>query len=226
MSAYRAGARRAAVAALVVAAPLLAGCGISDQPAAVHIDFDEFAVISSVPEITTPGPHETAATTVPDDVEPPELAEFPLYFATGTGLTAVSVELPADPSLLEVADALVAGPPADATGGQRSLVQAGLVRSLTLRDNRLTIDLAGSVFERVDSLEQRQLIGQLVLTFAGHPGIDGITQWLFTIDQRPLRVIRRDGTLSQPGVPVGRDDYDVLVDADGQRPSAAVGTSG
>lgn len=203
----------------LITAALVAACGISDQPVAVHIDFDEFAAGSSNPETTGVEPPHTGApaTTTPDDGDPPQLVDVPLYFAFGTGLVAVDVALPAEPSLLEVAEALVAGPPAGGTGGERSLVQPGLVRSLTLRDNRLTIDLAGAVFERVDSVEQRQLIGQLVLTFAEHPGIDGITQWLFTIDQRPLRVIRRDGTLSQPGVPVGRDDYELLVDANGSQ---------
>lgn len=193
---------------------VLAACGISDQPAAVRIDFDEFAATSAAPDTTAaPSPSGTPDTTAPHGTPEPRLAPFPLYFAAGTGLVAADVELPANPSLLDVAGALTAGPPADASAaGARSLVQPGLIRTLTLRDDRLTIDLAGAVFEQVDSAEQRQLIGQLVLTFAEHPGIDGIEQWLFTIDQRPLRVIRRDGTLSQPGVPVARDDYDVLLD--------------
>lgn len=207
---------RAPLRALVVAScgMLLAACGISDQPAAVHIDFDEFAATSAAPDTTaTPPESGVPDTTAPERAPEPQLVPFRLYLVAGTGLVAADVELPADPSLLDVAEALATGLPAGAdNAGKRSLVQPGLIRALTLRDNRLTIDLAGAVFEQVDSAEQRQLIGQLVLTFAEHPGVDGIEQWLFTIDQRPLRVIRRDGTLSQPGVPVGRDDYDVLLD--------------
>lgn len=204
--------RRALVA---VTCALLGACGISDEESAVHIDFDEFTATSAPPESSSAAPPGSGArdTTTPGSPDEAPLVPFRLYFAAGAGLVAADVELPAEPSLLDVADALVAGPGAGhAAAGSRSLVQAGLIRTLTLRDNRLTIDLSGSVFEPVDSAEQRQLIGQLVLTFAEHPGVDGIEQWLFTIDQRPLRVIRRDGTLSQPGVPVTRADYDVLLD--------------
>lgn len=202
---------RLAVPTLMLCCLLAAGCGIRDQESADRIELGEFGANGTSTTTAVTSDSTTPDASVPPSTVPPERAPFPVYFASGTGLVAVDVDLPADPSLQDVADALAAGPPPDAAAaGDRSLVLPGLVRTMTLRDSRLTIDLDGAVLDQVDSAEQRQLIGQLVLSFAEHPGITGIDQWLFTIDHQPLRVIRRDGTLSQPGVPVERGDYDVL----------------
>lgn len=210
---------RAALGGVLVALAGLAtsACGVTDESSANRIDFDEFAVTtSSTPVETTVAP--TAPTdSSPTPVSPPVTAApapFELYYAQGTGLVAVPVDLPAPPSLRDVVDGLAAEPTGMALDeGARTLVAPDLVRSMTLRDHLLTIDLDSSAFALVDPSDQRQLIGQLVLSLAGHPGVGGIDAWLFTLDGRPLRVNRRDGTLSQPGVAVTVDDYSVLLDS-------------
>lgn len=143
----------------------------------------------------------TAPTETTDDVE--------LYFVDGSRLVAVEIALAAPVSPRSRLEGLAGGPNADdLEAGIRTAVPPGLVDGLRISGDRVSVDLDVDVLNTVESLDQLQMVGQIVLTLTGPMGFDEVR---FTVGGKPTRVLLGDTSLSEVGEWVARDDYRELL---------------
>jgi spore germination protein GerM len=105
--------------------------------------------------------------------------------------------------------ALLGGPPEGGLGtGLRSALPEDAEISVLSEAGIATVDLPATIFETLDPLDQRLMLGQIVLTLTDRPGVGPV---VFTIAGEPTRVYRGDASLTEPGQAVSRDDYLVLL---------------
>ncbi|MET0326142.1 MAG: GerMN domain-containing protein [Ilumatobacteraceae bacterium] len=207
-----------AVAAMIVAA----SCSTSGNGELEQIDSADLFGLDETSTSTT----TTTPTTVPTTVTPTSSVEdtsgttttttvateqVDLYFVDGTQLAPVPVNLVRGPSPSRVVAALLAGPQGGPAGvGLRSKLPEDLVNTVVESGTGfVTVDMVGDAFQRIDPLDQRVAIGQLVLTLTERPGVGQVR---FTLDGVGLRVPRLDGLQSEPGEAVSRQDYMALLD--------------
>lgn len=166
-------------------------------------------VPTTPPGTPTPQPPGSSTTTNAPPVTTPAEESFTLYFLDGEQLVGVDVAL-SNGSPRRRLEVLGEGPPeAHVDAGIRSAVPLGLVRTVRLQGEVFTIDLNEEEYGTIDPDDQRYMTGQIVLTLTED---DPMNQVRFTLDDEPLRVFRRDGSPSEPGETVGRDDYTPLLD--------------
>lgn len=143
----------------------------------------------------------TATTETTDDVE--------LYFVDGSSLVPVKIALAAPVSPRSRLEGLAVGPnPDDLEAGIRTAVPPGLVDGLRISGDRVTVDLDVDVLNTVESPDQLQMVGQIVLTLTGPMGFDEVR---FTVGDEPTRVLLGDTSLSEVGEWVARGDYQELL---------------
>jgi hypothetical protein len=143
----------------------------------------------------------TATTETTDDVE--------LYFVDGSSLVPVKIALAAPVSPRSRLEGLAVGPDTDdLKAGIRTAVPPGLVDGLRISGDRVSVDLDVHVLNTVESPDQLQMVGQIVLTLTGPMGFDEVR---FTIGDEPTRVLLGDTSLSEVGEWVARDDYRELL---------------
>lgn len=188
----RAGLGASAFAALVgalVAASVLAGCGIPTQPSADRVDPDDvpFGLLQApaAPPAATSGGSAT------------------VYLVRDDRLVAVSRSTEVvDPTLADVLRVLGAGPTAQERRlGIGSTLPPGQIAGVTSSRGTVEVDLAAS-FAELPGRDQPYAIGQLVFTLTGRPGVGSVA---FTLDGETVDVPRGDGSLTND--PLSRDDF-------------------
>jgi len=181
---------------LSAVAILAAGCGVPTEDRAQVIAAQDLPYGLADPEASS----ASAATgTEVDDLEP-----VALYFPVGTGLVAVSRDLPAPATLTAVVDALTRSGEVSTTP-TRSAVGRGDVERVDIRAGVATVELDARIID-LPNAEQRVAVAQLVLTLTARPGVGQIA---FTVGGDPVQVPRADGTLARSTV--SRDDFVALV---------------
>jgi hypothetical protein len=211
-----------AVLALVVVA---SSCSVSGDGQLEQIDSADLFGLDETSTSTTTTTTTLPTTTLPTTVTPTSPAEpsiagttttvateqVDLYFVDGTRLAPVPVDLVRGPTPSRVVAALLAGPQGGPAGvGLRSKLPEDLVNTVVESGTGfVTVDLVGDALQRIDPIDLRAAIGQLVLTLTERPGVGQVR---FTLDGVPLRVPRLDGLQSEPGEAVSRQDYASLLD--------------
>lgn len=185
------------LAALVVAALGLAGCGIppDDHATLAAPDSVPFDLLGQAPSVT--------ATTLPFA----QTEKATLFLVQGERLAPVQRELPAPVSVESVLDALASGPTAtEVQLGLRTalLLTPGLMRSGGVSGGIATIDL-GQPFTEIAGRDQIVALAQIVSTVTGLPGVGRVR---FTLDGNPVGILRGDGAVTTETV--SRDDYATL----------------
>lgn len=219
---------RRRVALLLVSTALLWSCGLPDDETFKAISRDDRFGLSqttmptttttTAPTTTVDATTTTAAVTTSTLVT--ELVD--LYFISGRQLTSVATPLPLEPALSQVLAALLDGPPEGGLGtGLRSALPERAALTVVSGAGIATVDLPAAIFETLDPVDQRLLLGQVVLTITDRPGVGPV---VFTLAGEPTRVFRGDASLTEPGQAVSRDDYLVLLTGAAAR--AATPTSG
>jgi hypothetical protein len=239
--------RRAALV-LLAATVVVASCGIGATDQVDEVDPDILARLEptstttvmtepptsspptapeSSPAPTPPGsgdePTTTTTappTTVPEPATTVSSEPLSLYFIDGSRLVRIPVDVPESTSLRGQLRQLEEGPPADlAEQGVRTAVPPDLVRGLEISNDYVTVNLDEALFSGIEDLDQRLIIGQIVLTLTYDLGFENVR---FTLDGEPLRVFREDGTLGEPGETVGWNDYAGLTDDAAERTADSI----
>jgi spore germination protein GerM len=183
----------AAVAALLVAASALGGCGVGTQAEAQRLPK------SQVPfDLLSPGQTTRSRNGFPQTV---------VLFLLGKGhLVAVTRQVPAPATFDARLSVLAAGPTkTEAAHGLSSAVSGqGSVPTGTVKGNHATIKLAAD-FEQLNTQNQVEALAQLVYTATAIPGVAIVS---FVIGSTVVAVPRGDNTTS--AVPVTRADYKIL----------------
>lgn len=196
------------LAALLAGALTVAGCTIGEQDGADRIDPAELQ------ELAGPATDSPGATVEPNRAT--------LYFVHGDMLRRAVVDTgAARGALLQLLRRLEQPPPAAlADEGVRTALPPGLIAGVDRRIDGITVDLS-SVLNDVDPEIQQPMFGQLVLTLTDlPPPLPVIERVRFTLDGVPQSVPLRDNTLSEPGAFVTREDYELLLRDDDERPPA------
>jgi len=204
-----------AVAGLVVAA-----CGVPEASDYRPIGGPDVADLLAT---TTSSTTTTSTTLAPTTTAPPETTlpildtsttlptePVSLYFISGSQLQAVQFPLTPNPSATQVLQALVAG--LDVLGplatGLRSAVPAGATFNVSTRGGIAYVDMSTDTLTK-EPTDSRFEFGQIVLTLLSN--VTGIGQVSFTVDTVPQVVELGDGSQTNPGDPVAKDDYSTLV---------------
>jgi hypothetical protein len=213
--------RRRVPAAGLVAGLALAGCGVTTDDGFNEFGDDELArelvettttttTTTTVPASTTiPGADSTAPTTPTTIVQ---TQQVDVYFVIGNQLQSQSVALAVRVSPEQVITQLVEGPPPEpASVGLRTVVPNGLVLDVVEDRGVLTIDLRGTVLDRMRERDKPLAIAQLALSLSRtFPGIGQIT---FARDGVPtgVPVPARDDEVSEPGEGLVFEDFAPLL---------------
>jgi hypothetical protein len=201
-------------AALSVVASTVAACGVSTgddsfsviPPAEDPFGLDATSTTTSTTTTTTtlPVTPDTVATTTSPVLL--ESAEF-YFLTTRSRLQPFIVPLPPPFSADQIADILEEGPPPDVA--LESLIEAGLIVSLSESRAVLTVDLDAATFERIPSTQQTEAIGQIVMTMISSLQRVGLVN--FTIEGEPISVKKGNSLLSDVGEPLAYDDFVTLL---------------
>jgi hypothetical protein len=204
---------RIACAALILAA---SGCGIGTSDRVEEVDSGLLGGLNEPTSTSTPPASSEPSTSSSTPVGPTttvEMEQIRLYFIQGSELVYFDTEVPQNAELRRRIDLLDEVPAELADAGVRTAVLPDLVRGIARwGSDGVTVHLDSDRFAQIEDSDQRLMVGQLVLTLTGQPGIaPGIDRVDFTRDGDPLAVFLRDNTLGRPGEPVRRGDYDVLL---------------
>ena len=175
-----------------------AGCGIGGSDHVEEVDPGLLGELNEPTSTSTP-PASSEPTTSSSMPEGPtttvEMERIRLYFIQGSELVYYDSVVPENAELRRRIDLLDEVPAELAEAGVRTALPPELVRGVARWGTDGVTD-------------QRLMVGQLVLTLTGQPGIARVD---FTRDGAPLAVFLRANTLGRPGEPVRRGDYDVLL---------------
>lgn len=182
----------AVLAAAVVLAATLGGCGVTteERPRAIDPPRGPFQALAS------PSP---AATTGP--------IAYTLCLVKDNRLVPVARHRTTAPTLDGLADALIAGP----TDSERdqgitsALSGSNIVAAIRASGGRATVELAAPI-DKAPRTDEVLAYAQLVCTLTTRPEVGGV---IFTRDGKPVGVPRADGSLSQG--PLTRTDYAPLI---------------
>jgi Sporulation and spore germination len=191
----------------------VAACGIPTGDDSFQvIPTEEILFGLDEPSTTT----STTTTTVPLAPATTELAttttialveQVDVYFLSRGRLQPAKFTLTSPFAPDQVVDLLEKGPPSGV--GLDSLIERGLIRSTEVAGGVITIDLDPEIFSRIDTSDQAEAIGQIVLTMTDN--VDRTGAVLFTLGGEPTQVKKGDSLLSEMDVPVTFDDYVVLL---------------
>ncbi len=195
---------------------LLTACGIPTGDSSFR-EIPSEEILFDLDETSTSTSTTTTTTTIPlvpvttlfetTTTNPQELVS--IYFLSRGRLRPVDRLLPRNPVANELVTRLEEGPlPDEASAGLTSLIEPGLITSATTAGGIVTVDLDPEIFAGIAASDQREAIGQIVLTMSNLRGYGPV---LFTIGGEPTRVTKGNGLLSGDGEPVSADDYTVLL---------------
>ncbi len=188
------------------------GCGIGGSDRVEEVDSGLLGELNEPTSTSTP-PASSEPSTSSSTPEGPtttvEMERIRLYFIQGSQLVYYDAEVPENAELRRRIDLLDEVPAELAEAGVRTALPPDLVRGVARwGSDGVTVHLDSDQFAEIEDSDQRLMVGQLVLTLTGQPGIARVD---FTRDGAPLAVFLRDNTLGRPGEPVRRGDYDVLL---------------
>jgi hypothetical protein len=200
-------------AALLVVALALGGCGLGSDDSFEAIPPDEIlfgldqttttttTTTTTIPTEPTVTVEPTAPVTLPIQTEPVEV-----YFVIGLQqLQRQTIQFSSPVEPLQVLARLEEGPSPELGVGLRTAVRQNLTVDFDNDRGVATVELRGSVLDRMRPVDQRLAIAQLVLTVGS---LRGVGQVRFTIDGEPAEIgIPPDYTLSEPGEPLAYDDF-------------------
>jgi hypothetical protein len=209
--------KRLAMAGVPIAVALavgLAGCGIPTGDASFSeipnedIPFGLEATTTTTTTTTTTMPVAPATTEMATTTSiQPLLEQVDVYFLARGRLVSMRNALTSGFAANQVVELLESGPPSGV--GLDSLIDRGLIRSTEVAEGIMTVDLDPEVFARIESSDQAEAIGQIVLTMTDNVGRVGSV--LFTLGGEPTQVKKGDSLLSEPGEAVTFDDYAILL---------------
>jgi hypothetical protein len=222
--------RAARWAAGITAVALAAGCGVptTGEFEAVSRDTVQFELDATSTTTTTsttipPTTIDATSTTALETTTTISTEEVLIVFVAGSQLNPVTIPLarPASPS--QVMAKLLEGPGilGDVGTGLRSAIPVGADIGVVKSSGVGVVDLPRDIFDSMPSRDQRLLYAQLVLTIGRLGGIGPVQ---FTQGGEPARVVRGDGTITEPGETVTVDDYAILLT--GQAPPTTAPTTG
>ncbi len=237
MSPRRNGRRRwvgAWMAAAVVVATVLVGCGVPTQSRAQVVDPDSLPppllATTTLAPTTVPAPATTSGPTTIAPTAPPTAPPAPtetvgLYYVQGGPQPLVRVQhdvptgdvsAPLAPAV--VLDELVTGPRAGDPPGLRSALLPGQVAGVDVNRGTAAVDLRPS-FRDLDSVDQELAIAQIVLTLTER----GAGALSFTLAGQPIQVPTAEA--AQTLGPVTREDYERQLDQTAAPTATPTGTS-
>lgn len=192
---------------------LLTACGIPTGDSSfreipseeILFDLDETSTSTSTTTTTTTIPLVPVTTIETTTTEAPR-EEVDIFFLSRGRLRGVPRPLARGFAADELVDLLERGPAGEAEVGLTSLIEPGLITSTQRAGGIITIDLDPDIFGGIPASDQREAIGQIVLTMANLRGVGPV---LFTLGGEPIRVTKGNGLLSGEGEPVSADDYEV-----------------
>ncbi|MEN9506765.1 MAG: hypothetical protein RI958_2691 [Actinomycetota bacterium] len=193
----------------------LAGCGvpttgefeaISREAVQFELDATSTTTTSTIPPTTI----DATSTTALETTTTISTEDVLIFFVAGSQLNPVTIPLarPASPS--QVMAKLLEGPRSlgDVGTGLRSAIPAGADITVSKVSGVGVIDLPPDIFDSMPTRDQRLLYAQLVLTIGRLGGIGPVR---FTLGGEPARVVRGDGSVTEPGETVTVDDYAILL---------------
>jgi hypothetical protein len=202
----------------------IAACGVPDRSDFEAINSKDIPFHLADPSTTTTtttlapstvAPSTTAAVSTSTTTIPPTSSTLAtegvdLYFAAGSQLTPVLVQLAPRAQAPQVLAALSDGPlPGDVGGrGLRAVMRRGARLTVEVRGGVANVDLPADVFDGLSPSDQRLVFGQIVLTLSNRPGIGQVS---FTQAGVPIRAYLGNGQLSEPGGAVAADSYTQLL---------------
>lgn len=207
--------RLAVWSGITVVVVVAAACGVptTSEFRAVSRDgvqFDLDATSTTSSTTLPPTTIDATSTTALETTTTISTEEVLIYFVAGSQLNPVTIPLarPASPS--QVLAKLLEGPASlgDIGTGLRSAVPVGAQITVSKVSGIGIIDLPADVFDAMPTRDQRLLYAQLVLTIGRLGGIGPVQ---FTLAGEPARVVRGDGTITEPGETVTVDDYAILL---------------
>ena len=174
--------------AVLLAAGVLVGCGVSSQGSATRIAPEDvpFGLLKYLPTTTTVAAGKDAE----------------VFFVSGDRLIAVDRSVAADADLEDLLGQVIAGPTeVEQTLGITTAVPAGSLTSVDTSRGIAEVELSSS-FGDIRSGDQIMALGQIVYTLTGQPGIGGVR---FTVNGEPVTVPLSDDEQSDD--PLSRDDF-------------------
>lgn len=170
----------------------VAGCGVETEEHARRVNPP--SGVAHAWATTTPPENGTGS--VPERV----------FLVRGGGLVAVTRHLPAEPTVNELVDDLLAGPtPAERGAGMTTALRAADVAGVQVSGGRATVELTG-VLDGGGRTDQVLAFAQIVCTLTAKAGITSVA---FTHDRQAVGVPRADGSLSH--APASAADYATLL---------------
>jgi len=154
------------------------------------------ATTTTAPSTTLPG-FDTTTTLVQTEA-------VRLYFVTGSQLLYVERALAAPAALPQIVAALQEGPPpGDLGAGLRSALPAAVINVNDTNAGIAAVELPEAFFDGIQALDQRLVVGQLVLTLTDSRGIGQV--------QFNLAVPKASGEVVPAGGPLARSDFASLL---------------
>lgn len=194
---------------------LVTACGVprTGEFEAVSRDAVQFELDATSTTSTSTIPPTTidaTSTTALETTTTISTEEVLIFFVAGSQLNPVTIPLARPASASQVLAKLLEGPGilGDVGTGLRSAIPARSDITVTKVSGVGVIDLPLDIFDSMPSRDQRLLYAQLVLTIGRLGGIGPVQ---FTQGGEPARVVRGDGTITDPGATVTVDDYAILL---------------
>ena len=198
---------------LMVMAMLAVACGAPKSSGFSPIERDVPAALTATTTTTTTTIASTTTTialaSTTTVVEPPPTTAVSqyvtLFFIAGRQqLFGIDVLLPRGVPVAQVMEVLQRGP----TGATASTLRSAIPQeaSISTLDTRgvVSVDLPLDFFDAAEENDERLAIAQIVLTLTL---LNGISQVVFTQEGREIAVLLGDGSESEEGQPLYREDY-------------------
>jgi len=212
--------------AAIVAAAIVAGCGVPTGPDSFE-EIPDAEVPNRLAETTTTtSTTTTTTTTLPDSpattvattttVVPTQIVE--VFFLSRSELRPI--ELPAQSPVVdtELILLLEQGPVGPSAALLDNQIEEGLIIDTEAEGGILTIDLDEEIFDDISRQDdQREAIGQIVLTFLN--GLSAVGNAVFTFNGSDQNVSVPTGNALFTNRPVSVDDYaSMRIDAEPAEP--------
>ncbi|MEO5724248.1 MAG: GerMN domain-containing protein [Ilumatobacteraceae bacterium] len=208
----------------------VAGCGVPGSGGPERVDVG-LGLDDTLPTTTT----STTSTTIVAASTTSAMAttttivateDVSLFFISGGQLTPISLPLTTPTKLAQVMAALQGGTSqfGAPSNGLRSAIPLGVPAIEVTDDGNgiATVSLPVNFFDGIPSGDQRLAVAQVVLTLTQRGGIGQVR---FMMAGSPIGVVLGSGEQSEPGRPVSRADYSVLLGGESTPPISPAPTT-
>ena len=205
--------RALSMAAVLAAIPLaVAACSVVGDGKVDNLNPPFGLDDTALPTTTAPATTTAPSTTAPGLDTTTTLVQTEavrLYFITGSQLLYVETALPTPAALQQIVATLQLGtePLGDLGAGLRSAVPSlAEIRVLDTGAGIASVELPAGFFDGIPALDQRLVVGQLVLTLTDSRGIGQV--------EFNIAVPKASGEVVRAGAPLSRNDFvSLLVNA-------------